>query len=280
MRATRILLSAVLLATAATPATAAPTGQEYRDAAATALHRALKLEIRAGHNIPDDFDAAKRDLMDAADELEMFYDSGYSLPGGNRQAYVEIRERGDVAHVLDGGLGDSDDPSTAGDESGVIDEARRDGQVTQEELDRIISILRRAIELKNEALDIIDAIEFRETGKKWSPNTRVGAPQCQAGDQQVAAMSTCSTTDTWKLFVPRSVRAAICKFVDADGNRLTNLEPLFEDVVQETSCKLLDKTVVRDGVVKRVVRARLTLFNTSSNTVTGSALVRVGALYR
>lgn len=141
----------------------------------------------------------------------------------------------------------------------------------------IFQEMRWAMEVKREGIDLIHRDTFKATDKKKLSATRVKPPECES---QSEAVSSCYTLDSWAIYVPIDTRKALCDFRDADGRRLTNLRPLFDEVVQRVTCNLSEQTKVVGGVEKRVVRAKLRLTALSGMSSGGSAKVSVTALSR
>lgn len=228
-----------------------------RDAQKAAFREVIALEKEAAELIPEDFDAATAKLEEA-------------------QAKLEAMNMGGDVEELAASAGDLD-----GFAVNQIENMTSDGEVTQEEMEQLDWLLLDASAHKTEALGLIRFLEAidRMSNRKRTPLSPVTAPLCQQG-QGVSAQSSCYTVDTWSINIDKGAQAAVCKFVDGDGNRVTNLRPLFNDVIQQTTCRLTDKTVTVNGVRKRVVRATLKLTTLSKFDPRGSADVRVTASWR
>lgn len=255
MRALKVLVAAGLI----TAMSAVPGLAEVDwDARKAAFREVIALEKEAADNIPSDFDTATAKLEEAAAKLEAMNMGG------------DTEELATSAGDLDGFAVNQ------------IEQMTSDGEVTQEEMEDLNWLLRDASAHKTEALGLLRFLEAidRMSKRKPTPLTPVKAPLCQSQSQGVGAQSSCYTVDSWTINIDKGARAAVCKFVDEAGDRVTNLRPLFSDVIQQTTCRLTDKTVVVNGVEKRVVRATLKLTTLSKFNPRGSADVRVTAFWR
>jgi hypothetical protein len=239
-----VVVAAVVTATAAALPAPSPNSE-----LAGLIREAIDLASAAAQSLPEDVEQACADLEAAANRL---------IPAAAIAPTRAITARLERA-------GDTDLLACA---------QARDGDRTRE-AQHAVGL---AQALKEEALDGLAALEFEAVGRRSTRGVKLGAPRCR-GLLSGTVPSACFTVDSWDVEIDAAATAARCEFT-SNGKLLTNLRPLFENVVQETTCKLTNRTVVVGAERKRIVRAELKLVALDGTALAGAKPVVVTAFWR